>query len=521
MQTVKSRRDRTPVAALILAVAAIGLIGVSCHEGPPAASATVEPNALPFTLQFRPVAYPGAVPPLPALQSYAVASSDGWWLVLGGMLGQGLHKFNQSGDNFSPDSADRSLWAINPARGTAVSFPLSSLPARLAAPLSATNGEYYDDRASDTLYVAGGYGWKADGSDMTTFPTLIAMPVQRMIKAIVAHASPTVIAGMITEGTDSVFQVTGGALLRVNGTFVLPFGQRFFGQYRAFGGSRGGDTSSRADSLPFRQEYLSSISLFTLNPRRPLTILSRSILTSSDPSAPYHRRDGNFVDDIDPATGQPRVAGFGGVFPPGVIGGYESAVYVTPQGATVDSSLHQLFSQYICPVIGVWDSTRQVTYHTFFGGISNHYLTFSHIQDSVFKVVSAQGRNDGLPFISDISTLVENAAGQYKEWVSPQPIPDTLLVGATASFIPNDSLFAAGGFTRNGLLRLSARSPGDSLQIGWIYGGIEAQNPLPLFPSTGTSATNRVYAVWFVYRPSAGVPASAGHSATPDSTVIR
>lgn len=521
MPIVNARRGGSPVVRLLLVVVATSALAVSCRPTPPrAAAAAVVSNALPYTLQFRPVSY-AAGSALPALQSYAVASAGGKWLVVGGMLGQGLHKFNQSGDNFAPDSANRALWVIDPVAGTATSFPVASLPASIAAPLSATNAEGYFDRGTDTLYVAGGYGWKADGSDMTTFPTLLAMPVSAMISAILAHASPSTIAGMISEGRDSVFQVTGGALLRVNGTFILPFGQRFFGQYRAFGGSSGGDTSSRADSLPFRQTYLRSVSIFTLNPRKPLTILSRSIVRSDDPSAPYHRRDGNFVDDIDPGTGQPRVAGFGGVFPPGIIGGYESGVYITPSGARVDTTLHQLFNQYICPVIGVWDSTSQVTYHTFFGGISNHYLTFSHTQDSVFKVVSAEGRNDGLPFIADISTLVQNAGGQYTEWVSPQPIPDTLLVGATASFIPSDSLYAAGAFTRNGLLRLSARSPGDSIQIGWIYGGIEAQNPLPVFPSTGTSATNRVYAVWFVYRPSGQVPASAGHSATPDTTVRR
>jgi hypothetical protein len=465
------------------------------------AGAAPVPGALPFTLAFRPAAY-NPVSALPPVQSYACAAAHGNWLIVGGRLGQGLHKFNQTGQNFIEDDSNTFLWVIDPRAGTVASYALDPLPGPLKAALSATDQQAWYDRANDRMVVVGGYGYKADGSDMTTFDTLIAFTVADVMEAVIANAPAEKMAALFEVMHDPRLAVTGGALFNLDGVFVLAFGQSFYGQYRPFSS--------------IVQQYTSNIALFTLNPRPPLAILSYSSLTSSDATAPYHRRDGNFIDDIDPATGRDRVAGLGGVFRPGIIGAYNDAVYIDRQGAVVDATLAQRFNAYTCPVISVWDAAAKATYHTFFGGISGTYYFQTPQQRAVFELVTKEGRNDGLPFVADISTLVHDASGRYTEWIHTSPTPDNLLVGASASFIPDDQLFAGGVFTANGHVRLDALTPGTPLRIGWIFGGILALNPLPLVPSTGTTAVNSVYEVWIDPRPMAAIPASAGKSAKPD-----
>lgn len=476
---------------------------VELSDSPRAAADRAEglvQDALPFTLSFRAADY-NPVSALPPLQSYAFAAAHGSWLIIGGRLGQGLHKFNQTGQNFIEDDSNTFLWVINPRAGTVVSYPLDPLPGPLKAALSATDQQAWHDRANDRMVLIGGYGWKPDGSDMTTFDTLISFNVADVMQAVISKAPADEMAALFEVGHDPRLAVTGGALFNLDGTFVLAFGQSFYGQYRAFSS--------------IVQRYTDDIALFTLNPRDPLAILAYASLSSGDTAAPYHRRDGNFIDDIDPATGRPRVVGLGGVFRPGIIGAYDDAVYIDAQGATVDSTLAQRFNAYTCPVISVWDAAGKATYHTFFGGISGTYYFQTPQQHAVFEQVTKEGRNDGLPFVADISTLVHDSSGGYREWIHPNPTPGNLLIGASASFIPDDRLFGSGVFTPNGHVRLDALQPGTSLHIGWIFGGILALNPLPLVPSTGTTAVNSVYEVWLDHRAMAAIPASEGRSAKP------
>ncbi|HET8649444.1 MAG TPA: hypothetical protein VFL95_05355 [Gemmatimonadales bacterium] len=491
------------------------VLAIACESpaNPPAQQAGVQPAAIPFTLKFTPVTWSG--PRLPALQSYTWGSWNGIWIVFGGRINQGLHHFGQTGQNFPVDSTNRYLWVIDPMAQTVDSFLLTRLPDSLWPALTSDNQNFWMDRTRNILYTTGGYGWTADSSTMTTFGQITAVDVPGVINAVRQKASPAKVAACFRMRRDARFAVTGAVLDNIGGTFILPFGQYFDGQYRAFGPSAAESSSGK----PFTQRYTNQIALFTLNPRDSTpTVLAYTALTSADTAQPYHRRDGNFVDDVDPATGTLRLAGFGGVFPPGVIGAYDDAVYVTGQAATVDTALHQRFNAYEAPVIPLWDSAGRATYHAFFGGISGTYYFQSSEEDSAYRVVTKQGRNDGLPFVADISVLVNRAdsAPQYREWILPVPTTsDTALVGASGAFIPSHKLFTGQVMTDNGVIRLDRIGPGKSIPIGWVYGGIQAQNPLPLEPSTGTAATNLLMGVTLTRTPMGAIPASAGNSAKP------
>jgi hypothetical protein len=505
------RRFGALAAALLLAGCAAA--GAPERASPPGAGATLGAlpanavaNALPYTLEFVPVTGAAAAG-LPALQSYAIATAaDGRWLLLGGRRNQGLHMFNPApAYNFPRDSTNRSLWVIDPATLDVWSLDLRALAPALAAPLMATNPQSYYDAAADLLYVIGGYGWTADQSDMITFPTLTVLPVARVMQAVVQGNADSV-AALIRTATDQRFAVTGGELKRIGYDFYLVFGQRFDGQYRAFG-------PDSVHELPYRQAYTNEIRKFRLNPRDTVSILSYSALTTADPSMPFHRRDGNIFDDVDPATGAPRIAAYGGVFPPGIIGAYTQPVYVDGGGARLETGFSQRFSQYTAPVIVAWDSAGGAAYRTFFGGIGGTYYYQAAGQAWAMDTVTKQGRNDGLPFTADITTVVQSGAG-YAEWILPYPVPDTLLLAATVPFIPNVAL-GGGRVTEGGAIRLNAFAPGDTATIGYIFGGILANCPLPLIPSSGTQASNLLFRVVLRNTPSAAIPASAGTPALP------
>ncbi|HEY0189825.1 MAG TPA: hypothetical protein VGC42_01805 [Kofleriaceae bacterium] len=468
---------------------------------PPAPPPT--PNALPYTLELVAPAWAGTSS-LPALHAYSLGrTKDGKLLIVGGRITQGLHMFTSTDPNFPRKNTNSSLWVIDPKTGDKWSFDTAQLGDDLAGPLSATNAQGYQDPATDQLLIAGGYGWSGD--NMKTFNTIVSLPVSQVAAQITAaHPDPARIKALIKRGTDPRFAVTGGALRKLGSTYYLLFGQSFQGQYRAFGGS------------DFTQAYADKIAQFTLQPSS-LKILSYGELTSSDPSHPYHRRDGNVIDNVDPATGAERITAFGGVFMPGKIAAYTNPVFIDASGPTVDSTDQQRFSQYQCPVIVAYDPVAKLEYHTFVGGISGTWFSQSPSQHQAYLQVTAQGRNDGLPFIADITSYVQKADGSFTEWILPSPIPGNQLLGASIDFVVANAAVASGLASAKGVLHLDKWHAGDRKLVGYLFGGIAATNPLPLQPNSGTVATNQLFEVYVTLSPSAAYPASAGHAAVQSS----
>lgn len=462
-------------------------------------SANAVPNAMPYTLSFVEQPFVG----LPCLQSYNIAtSSGGYWFICGGRR-QGLHTFKQPpANNFVKDSANHFMYVIGPTDGTYISFDVNQLSPNLSAFFQCTNQQSYFDRSTGLFYIVGGYGWKPDGSNMMTFPMMVRFNLDAMVSAIQNGATPAQITQLIEVGNDDRFAVTGGELFNLNGNFYLVFGQRFDGQYAAFGGSS------------FKQKYTEEVRVFTLLPNS-LKINSYGSTTNTESDHPFHRRDGNIIDDVD-LNGNPQITAFGGVFQPGIIGAYTYPVYInSPAAPVLQRNANQKFSQYECPVITVFDSinTKSV-YHTFFGGISHYYYTQTPSQKHAYDTVTVEGRNDGFPFIEDITTFVQGQYGAYTEWIHTDPVPGNRLLGASIPFIIDPVMYSQNMAYDNGVLKLWKFPAGQSVPIGYIYGGIEAQNPLPLQPNSGTFVSNTVFKVYLNYTPSAAIPASEGHEST-------
>nr|MBS0037766.1 hypothetical protein [Saprospiraceae bacterium] len=204
------------------------------------------------------------------------------------------------------------------------------------------------------------------------------------------------------------------------------------------------------------------------------------------------------MNDIDSVTGSERIGVYGGVFPPDKIGAYTYPIFIHgPQTHVLDRSINQKFSQYECPVISIYDdeSEEAAVYHTFFGGISHYYISQTDPQKVIYDLETKQGRNDGLPFIADITSLQINDVSEYKEYIHPNPIPENRLLGTGSHFILNPELIVNGHALNNGVISRSSFEKGSKATMGYIYGGIEAKNPLPKIPDTGTRITNSVFEV--------------------------
>ena len=465
-------------------------------------------NALPYTVEFI-RQESNKFSSLPAVQSYvSTISKDGYLLVIGGRT-QGLHQFNEApAHNFPEELSNDSIFVIDPKSGEYWAFDTNKLNSGLSAPLQSTNQQAYHDRQTDLMYILGGYGWKADKTNMITFPTIISFQVEQLVTAIRNNGTPASIESLMKVNQDERFAVTGGELFKMGSNFYLVFGQKFDGQYRAFGGD------------DFQQEYTEQVRIFNIN-SSTLKILNYGATTNKESDKPFHRRDGNIIEDIDPATGKFRITAFGGVFQDGKIAPYTYPIYIyDPSTPTLDRSANQKFSQYTCPVVTVYDSAQnqKAVYHTFFGGIGHYYYFQTPQQKAAYDTVTFSAktgkRNDGFPYVTDISTFLQTADGTYKEFIHTSPIQDTLLMGTNMRFNILPEVITQGLAYKNGVFNLASFPASEKQLVGYVYGGIQADFPLPLIPNQGSHASNALFAVYLSRTPSDAIPADKGHSSS-------
>ena len=133
--------------------------------------------------------------------------------------------------------------------------------------------------------------------------------------------------------------------------------------------------------------------------------------------------------------------------------------------------------------------------------------------------MTKEGRNDGLPFINDISVLVLDGDGTHSEYILPEAMPNGRLVGANAEMLQAVPPKGANDIRYSAVPEAGDRSkmkPGESRVVGYIYGGIEAEFPLPLIPNFGSSASSSVFAVTLTKTPSSAIPASKATFANPN-----
>ncbi len=403
---------------------------------------------------------------LPAMHSFAFATYEGMWIVLGGQVA-GFHGTADDPPPFMRSIANDSLWLIDPVNGASYSVPV---PAQFQPALTVTNPQYYQE--GETLYVCGGYT-VSDATQPrfnTTSNYLVGVNLPNYLQYVQS--------GGQAPAADQVFQialqddfvrVTGGALMIVNDYFYLVGGQNFEGVYTV--GSTG--------------DYTNAIRSFTLEQNG--SDWSLGTIDSLVDTVNLHRRDFNLVPYLSSGGLQEAII-LGGVFTPEDLS-YNNPVYITglatgTPAITVGLS-EQSCNQYSCAVACMWIAPQvEGMIYALLGGIT--YKQYSPATNGL--VIGDNGVP--MPFsnlvdfiVSDTDTLVELVQ------TPPQPLLPGYL-GTNAAFIPIPQ-FVTDSYPN--ILDLSKvfMDTTTAATIGYLFGGILSEGP-----TSGTTANGivRTYA---------------------------
>jgi hypothetical protein len=411
--------------------------------------------------------------PAPGLHSFAIATHDGKWLLIGGRT-NGFHRTSEAESTFPSRLANQYLHVVDPKNDASWKIGIPE-PHRLR--LRSSNMEYYQD--GDYIYLAGGYGPSSDDDkpeSYQTFPHLTAIRIPEIIRAIMSGNQEDVGKCIVTVA-DERMRVTGGGLKKLGDNFFLVFGQNYDGIYK---GARVGNYTCEVRRFRIKCDgdtlAITDYAAFG-DPKGP------------GPDSPYHRRDLNVVEALL-ADGALGISAYGGVFTR-TAGPWVNPVHINQDRTgkvtlTLDQQFEQKVCHYDCPDLLMYDPASKTMFTTFFGGISFYYSNNE-------GKLEPSNIDNFMPFTSAITTIARHADGSTLEAVQTPADSLPRLLGADAVFVPVGNLQRCGGTTE--ILDFSKLPKADPVRVGHLYGGILASAPQVgrLNPSF---ANQTIYEVW-------------------------
>lgn len=400
-------------------------------------------EGLPFTIDIDQAAFS-----LPAgVQAFASAVYKNQWVILAGRT-NGLHGFDNIGNNFPPTDQNRIVFVIDPETGTSWTRSLteSGLTQTQIDNLSVTASQSL--QKGKLLYLVGGYGINTLTDEMETKSTLTTINLPLLIDWVKHEKDDLTKA--IKQTSDPFLQVTGGFLYQLNDhePFLLMLGQNFIGLYRD--GSNG--------------LYTQQIRPFWVNDNKLEILPQRSLTQLPD----YRRRDLNIVPTIH--NDQFTYTAFAGVFTLDT-GVWTVPITINPDGSSFEAdpnnenTFKQAMNHYNCPTFELYSSKTKDMYVVFPGGISYGYFS-----GGVFTTDSE------IPFINQVTTVKIDKNYNYTQYLMDGEYPyiestgtnpgNQLLFGAEAVFIPKKGI----KLFSNGVIRLDKIK--EPTVIGYIVGGI-------------------------------------------------
>lgn len=393
---------------------------------------------------------------LPGLHSFAFASYNDYWLLTGGWK-RGLHGFYPT-NAFPNTGRNDSAFVINKTNGMVYKTHLNQLPQPMYQALTTTNAEFIQD--DTVLYVVGGYGWNFVDNSHITYNSITAINIPSFINAVI---NGNAVSPYVRQTTHNMFRVAGGHLEKTDSTYYLVFGHRFDGYYNLNPGG-------------LQQAYSNSIRKFRIDDDG--TTLQIDSVTSITDTINFHRRDFNLVPQIFP-NGDFGFTAFTGVFQYGIDLPYLNTIDITATDTFIRNNVTQYLNQYHTAVLPIYDSTNNYMHTCFFGGIGLYWVD----QMNVLHIDSL------VPFVNTISRMTRDPLGVVTESIEDMRMPG--FYGTNAYFIPNDNFL----YTHKKILSLDSLPMGKSL-VGWIYGGIEADQPNVAYNTTLSRPSN---ILWEVY----------------------
>lgn len=402
-------------------------------------------DSLPFTLEIEQASFG-----LPTgLQAYSSAIYKGKWIFIGGRT-NGLHGFDNLGNNFPPRFQNTTIYIVDPCSGKFHSRSLSESGLSQIAidDLSSTAGQNF--QKGHLLYICGGYGLDTLTNTMGTRDSLTEIDLDILLEWV-KHGEPHLTCA-IRQVRHPLLQVCGGELFQASDSdpFLLMVGQNFIGDYR--------DNSNGI--------YTQQIRRFRLHDDG--SHLSLVDLTFPGTFPDYRRRDLNIVPII--LRNQPAYVILSGVFT------LQTGVWTVPitvfrDGMSIEliptlpSTFKQGMNNYNCPSFSLYSQKTKDMFLILPGGIS-----FGYFQNGTFQTDSE------IPFINQVTTIKLDKEGNYTQYLMNGEYPfiastgtnpgNALLFGAEAVFFPAEDIAAY----PNGVLNLD-KIKGSKI-IGYIAGGI-------------------------------------------------
>ena len=412
---------------------------------------------LPFSVRLEQV----QINELPALQSFAFATWQGKWLLVGGRK-DGLHR-RQPWAGFDDEGQNKFIYVVDPIRKQVWKKSLQELPANIQEQLQSTNMQFF--QIENKLILTGGYGYSKTEDDHITYPYLTIIRVEEAIHAIMNNKN---FINSITQVKDQRMAITGGRLAKIGNTLILAGGQRFDGRYNPMGPEHGPG---------FVQQYSNEIRKFTLNlvNNVPAVANYRTIKDTVN----LHRRDYNLVPQIF-KNNELGFAMYSGVFQYNKDLPFTNFVDILEEDINVNNSFEQKLSHYHSAVMPMYDKTTSAMYSIFFGGIAQYY------PDSLGKLIP----NNDVPFTKTIS-VVSRINNNVVESYLPIQMPGYLGAAAEFIFVEGAKLY------KEGIADMSVLQ-NDEVFIGYIVGGINSRDKNIFWSNTGkeSKANNTILKVY-------------------------
>lgn len=404
-------------------------------------------------------------PELGGIQSYVHGEIDGYAIVFGGRL-DGLHR-RQPFASFDADGHNLQVHLINAQQRKIESWDTHTFPDSIQQQMHSTNACFVQQ--GHYLIVMGGYGLNSNTDMHMTYPRVLIFDLQIWLNALKTNSNPS--AALVFAMNDDRFAVCGGETLLMDDAVVVVGGQRFDGAYNPMGPNNGPG---------FYQKYTQAVRRFKFLPIPHEWAVQ--FLDEFYDAERMHRRDFNACPTIIPGSNKQQGAiAYSGVFQPTQDIPYLDIIPIWASGLQPTPNFAQYYNHYQCPTLGIYNEQTDGMRTYFFGGIAQYY-------DSLGMLVL----NNNVPFVQTIACVTENPDHLFMEYKLDQELPG--LLGASAEFIPNMSIPSF----ENGVYD-EANFVGDSVLLGYIYGGITAKAPNVFWDNEGdlSSAVNVWMEVWW------------------------
>jgi hypothetical protein len=398
---------------------------------------------------------------MPALQSFAYATWQGKWLMIGGRK-DGLHR-RQPWASFDEEGQNRFIYVVDPQNKKVWKQSLENLPSSVTEQLQSTNMEFC--QTGNSLIVTGGYGYSKTADDHITFPYLAVIKVDELITAMLNNKD---INNSIVQIKDERLAVTGGRLAKLRDTFLLAGGQRFNGRYNPHGPDHGPG---------FTQEYTNEIRKFTIEYDQGIPAIKN--YSAIKDSVNLHRRDYNLVPQVF-KNDELGCTMFSGVFQYNEDIPFTNFVDIAGDTYKVNNSFVQKFSHYHSAVMPMYDKAASSMYTVFFGGIARYY------PDKNGKTVD----NKDVPFTKTISVVIRKDEKE-EEIFLPTQMPGYLGAAAEFIFMPETRMYMEGIADASSL-------ENEENFIGYIVGGINSSANNIFFDNNGkeSKASSKIIKVF-------------------------